>query len=853
MTLQHVFDEITASKWSRPALPVFLAGIFCLFALKEAGTLEFGLGCMDSGSYLLTGIAMQGVAFNMPLYYTVASFWLNLGGSPALFFLLSYFGTSLLVFCAGALVRGYKAGIVSMAATVLFEKYGRFSYGTEQSFYSFLVMLALVLLLLSRRENTVKSSLLAGLAVGFSILARTPLFLFAPVFVFFSWFCAGGRSRAFALRSLVFLAAAYGLLVPWGVVRYPISGRFSLFDDRRAAPNVIASARFTVFNMEGNYRRVAGISEDDSAIDFFMREVTAKPLLFALTVLRRLWHVFLFYPFLFGLFFIAMLTARDREQRLNFSLPVYFILIHVAFSIEKRYFYPLLYILPPLLAGSFLPRRFESEPAHCVLSERIAMALFWFSFCVVMAVEGLVFAYPYRSARNTLEFLVKRWPNDSAIQDLGCRKLMEKEDYAGFYKCLDVYTEKFDDKIRGYFLRVHAAGSPAEIPQQDPGNIDLLIIRMLREFELGQQPAARLTLNRAYAVYEAHHNMLNGEGYARDKEVLRFMRQDSKTFWETHVYQHLLLWPPEGMQKIIAGIKKESALTKRLLFLEYAVSRKLALAGTAGCAYRENIYSSLVLDSLRPRSDSLRLLPEKAGTQRPFAQAYLRGISVLEPALPPGSRFRECTSEEELFQLLILRDTGADKPALAKALFLARLYKRPLYYAFSALFSMRSGATAALEENLDALERALYSKPKFFLPVVDIRKSKKLSDSAVKKMHLGEHKEAEKLLFKAKRLNPGNPEVLMNLCSLWNMENKKELALVACQSAANAIYSNSSLGTPAYKILASEASFESYRLYSALGRDAEAEKALRLTIKNAPEGWPGLAGARKAFQKAGFK
>ena len=45
--------------------------------------------------------------------------------------------------------------------------------------------------------------------------------------------------------------------------------------------------------------------------------------------------------------------------------------------------------------------------------------------------------------------------------------------------------------------------------------------------------------------------------------------------------------------------------------------------------------------------------------------------------------------------------------------------------------------------------------------------------------------------------------------------------------------------------LASDASFESYKLLKAMGREEEAGETLFWTIRNAPPSWPGLAEAKK--------
>ncbi|HNW43804.1 MAG TPA: hypothetical protein PKI19_04815 [Elusimicrobiales bacterium] len=837
----------------RPALPVLLAAVVSLLALNKVKGIQFGAECLQSGSFLLTGIYSRSIAGSMPLYGTLGSLWSNLGWRPELFFIAGYFGTYLLVFSAGALLRGYWAGVFSLLAAYLFESLGGFNYNMEQSFYAFLLMLVLALTLLYRREKSVKSALPAGLAAGFSMLVRPSLFLFPPVFVLCGWFCEGGRPRKFLLRSLVFLAASYCLLLPWGAVRYPISGKFSVFDERRAAPAIIAAARFSVFTMEGDYRRVAGIGEEDSPARFFLREVSKKPLLFALTVLRRLWQIFLFDPLLFGLLLAALAAGRDRERRFNFVLPVYFILIHSALAVEKRYLYPLVYLIPPLLAGSFPPWRAGGGEERCAAAEKTARALFWACCGLVLAIEGLVLAYPARSARNALDYkdfsrALRRWPGDAMVQKMGCDKLLKAGDHPGFYRCLDGYAKKFDDKLLGYFLLARASRAPAGLALPADLEMRCLMIRMLRELELGDQAAAKVSFAGAFALYEQYHNMLTKVVYAPDREVLRFMRQNSSAFWDEFVYEYLALWPPEGMAKILAGMKKQFPLTPRYRLLDYAFGKKLVPVEMAGCRFRESFFSSLVRDILRSCPGRPERLSAKAGAGRPLARAYLRNLSAPD-AGGPGAMPGQCASEEELFHLLLLRGAAPSARAQGQAHFMGRLYKRPVYYALSALLSPPRGASAAPEAALDALESGLRAEPpEIYVVPAAAGKSKKLSDAAVVKMRAGDPEGAEELLLEAVDRDPGNVEALMNLCAARVSMNKKELALEACRGAAAAVYSDPEKDSADLGMLAAEASAESYALLDALGRGPEAEAALRLAVDRAPAAWPGLARAKSLLK-----
>ncbi len=223
--------------------PVLLAAFFAALTsalLLRSGGLKIYLDRPELGSFLLFGLPNNDITFNMPLFGTAVALAQDLRAAlPVL--LAVRFGIYWLVFACGCLFRGFRSGLLALAAAGALELSGAFGYDAEQSFYSLFLLLAFALLLLRRRENTVRTSILTGLAIGASLLVRTPLFLFPPVVLLCDWVYSEERSRAFFMRSAAFLCASYVLLLPWGALNYSVSGKFSLLDSRRAACNLITS------------------------------------------------------------------------------------------------------------------------------------------------------------------------------------------------------------------------------------------------------------------------------------------------------------------------------------------------------------------------------------------------------------------------------------------------------------------------------------------------------------------------------------------------------------------------------------------------------------------------------------
>jgi hypothetical protein len=613
MPYKQILTAFSASNRRKVILALLLAAGFSLLNLYLAGGWSLpGIKGVHSGSFLLAGLPLNTVTWGMPMFQVLGAAALNLGLEPALVFIVLHLFIYALVLCAGGLLGGYYAGLFSVAAAGLLEAGGSFTYDTEQALYSSSLLLLLSLILLKRSENTLRTALLCGLTVGASLLVRTPLFLFPPVFVLCDWLSGRDRSKAFARRSLVFIAASYVLLIPWGILNRSVSGEFSFFDGRRGASNIITAAKGSIYSMEGDSRRLAGIGEDDSAVKYFFAEVAKDPVFHARTVLRRLWHIFLFYPGLFGFLLLAILASREKNKALCFSIPVYFVLIHSFLSIEKRYFYPLLYLVPPLAIGSFFqrfnPQSTEEGPFH----KKSVIFLFVLSFCAVLAVEALVLTYPYRAARNSADYgsfsrALERFPRDRVFREIKLARLRERGDYGGFLESLPGYIREFNDETKKYFLLAIKSRKPSgiEIPQT---NLDCWIIRMLREFELGDRAAAAASLDQAHYIYRSQRNLLRGVPYETDRKIADLIRENSSDFWDQYVYPAILLWPPEGAAAILSGLKRNFVLTSPLGSLEAELALIHAHGDFGAGLARGKIFSAMFLDVMGLPHGLLRLI-----------------------------------------------------------------------------------------------------------------------------------------------------------------------------------------------------------------------------------------------------
>ncbi len=551
------------------APPLLLAAaLAALYPLLPAGAGQFRiyLDRPELGSFLLAGLPTGDIGLNLPLFGAAAAAARAAGSETALL-LAVRFGLFGLVFAAGCLLRSRRAGLAAMLAAGALEFSGAFRYDAEQSCYSFFLLLALCALLLRSREDTYARAALAGLAVSASLLVRSPLLLFPPLAALWALRRPGGLRAPAVKKTLLFLGASYALLLPWGAMNYRLSGEFLLADPGRAAANLITAAKGAVYTMNGDPYRLAGLAPGDSAALFYLREGAASPAAFALGVIKRLWAILLFHPLLFLLLAAAAALGRWEDRFAVFGLPLYFVLVHALLSVESRYFYPLLFLAPPLLAAAVFRGGSQEAPDHT--GPRLVLAAFAAAMLMASAAAVLAAAYPARAGRGgSFARAAGADGRDQVLRALACREAWARDGGAEYENCLGALAADFGG-LHGYFYSVCNSTAPAAAVPPRGEELRAGVILALREFELGNKTAGAAALGLALSRYDAGHNMLRGVPYARDRAVEAAIKGDSAAFWGEFVYPALLGWLPERAAAIAGGLSASAAPDGRLkLYLD---------------------------------------------------------------------------------------------------------------------------------------------------------------------------------------------------------------------------------------------------------------------------------------------
>ncbi|MDT8285616.1 MAG: hypothetical protein RQ748_00780 [Elusimicrobiales bacterium] len=547
------------SEGFRTVLPFLLAAAACAGALprafEEARTFEFLLPGLQ-GSFLLYGFPSSAVNYDMPFFSVFMTALAAIGIGPAAVVSLLHPALCFLVFRAGRMAGGYAAGTGALGLLAVLELFElqKGGYNFEQTVYTFFLLLVLCSLLAARRRG---GALAAGLAVGMSVMARAPLFFFPPVFLAAELAAGGGRGRRFLARAALFLAASYVLLLPWGRLNLWLEGQFTLVNRHSAADNVITGALGAVYTMEGESRELAGLRPGESAEIFFFRTLASDPAAYAAAYAGRLWHVFLFSPFLFGSFLVSLFFLRDRSLLPALSMPVFFVLVYCAFSIEARYFLPMGYVMPPLIAASVLSRgRPRREPPG-----RMVRALYLSALAVVLAVEALVVAYPARAeaaSRDPEQALASAPPEDRTLRAVACGASRESGGYEEFLACMERYSLDFpDDGIECSISAMRSSGGMRrDLPGRNDARLYCLAARSLRALELGDTARAEAEYERVMSSYQACCALLREEPYQRDRELGGEIRRQTGRFWERYFAAALAFWPPERRARLAAVLRE---------------------------------------------------------------------------------------------------------------------------------------------------------------------------------------------------------------------------------------------------------------------------------------------------------
>ncbi len=232
----------------------------------------------------------------------------------------------------------------------------------------------------------------AALSLGVSLLFRSALVFFPPVFAAYERAASPPSKRPSWAAVFALALLPYLVLIPW--LRYGIEfhRRFVPLENHQADSNVVTGALGLTGTVEGPWRRLMdappGALPAGGVYAWALRQILRRPPRFAAAVGRRLGIVANYHPFLLTAALLGLLLGRRQKSVGALSLlAVYFVGIHCLMSIQSAYFaplWPLLGLIAGLgaaraLGGATSPSRFDaaarkSAAALCLVLLALAAA-----------------------------------------------------------------------------------------------------------------------------------------------------------------------------------------------------------------------------------------------------------------------------------------------------------------------------------------------------------------------------------------------------------------------------------------------------------------------------------------------
>jgi tetratricopeptide (TPR) repeat protein len=384
-----------------------------------------------AGEAFLHGVPTDGVSYRMPLA-GVALAWYNghaSGAARKTAAALLWAGPTALAFELGALLQGPAGGALAAVLAALPWSANETGMG-EELVYKLLVGLVAVLLAWRAARPTRTRSAALGLAVGTSLLCRSPLFLFPPVLAAYELLRAPRGQRRRLLPGLgVLLLASYILLVPWTLMNWRVHGRFIPLEDGRADSDVATAAIGLAPNLSGNYRWLAGIPEDSRVLPWAVRRVLRRPWPYLKGCLERLRFALALQPLLWaGLLVFLVLNRRREAFRQTALLCAYFAGVHCLLSIEKRYLEPL-WVLLEAFCGAGAAGLIWRKQAPQGRPGPAAWPYLAGAAAAGLAVTAFVMAFPGSPpppAQVPVARALKRRPDDAWLLHLYSRDLLRR-------------------------------------------------------------------------------------------------------------------------------------------------------------------------------------------------------------------------------------------------------------------------------------------------------------------------------------------------------------------------------------------------------------------------------------------
>jgi|GEM_PF-5862765 len=796
-------------------LPYLVLGVFIFLAYLEISDANsFSIrnleGYSDRGEALIAAVEHKTISYSMPLTGILSAFFeyhLNLPVlfSCKIFFLILLAMTLRLAQISAEALCSRAGGVFALAAAgILFLKTPYLEF--EQMLYAFSVALCAYLLILKFKKPSMLQNILAGLSLGFSLLIRSPLFLLPPVILLVEGALFLKKKFNFT-RQAVFLLSSYVLLLPWLGVNWKLHKKIIFFEKDKAVCNIITGAMGSVFTMEGDSRKLAGLGQKDSVYKWAAEKILKEPGVYFSAVLRRLWQVFLFYPVTM-LFLLAAAIFIRKKDILYFSMiPLYFTGIHCLLSIEQRYFFPLQFLLS-VPTGCFMvwSLRLPAKNGEMKTSNLPS----FFALALVCIAEFFLITYPIKS--KTIFSVVgpggveSRWLLKKKAE-LFFGYNMQRE---GVNVLKQVYSlNPSKERFVGALLKILKSKTSEEMPNENlhARDYELRLLKMLKSLELNEIEKAKELFSKAENVWQTQRNGLRRIISARDEIISRRIKATNKIIYDQDIYNALFYFPIDKRRQIIERLGKITRLTPKIMSLtkednlmkeEFDYNNAFASYISSIAGYAEKICPARFLKNFMADMETAKKNPGffnenlgKAKTPefKKVVNLYL-AIGDRRQFSAEALRLSHSYPENAFYALVCAYaecDRGSEKNLLNnKAYLLSSADYFSLKDKKAALSALNRLKTKNLKPNeMEKMALICQNAGKYAdaLKIFDNLVSRNPQKSAyyngrgVVLRFLGKNEKAEKDFKKALSLNPDSAEVRMNRASALLSLGKKREAL----------------------------------------------------------------------------
>lgn len=283
---------------------------------------------------------------------------------------------------------------------------------TLQAAYALLIVLAAWTVARLARKPGPACGAWAGLAIGASLLYRSPLLFLPPLMAAGFASRKMRRDRAAARGLALAVALPVLMLLPWTKLNYDLHGRLNPAEHMRSDTNIVSGALGLVANIEGDIRALAPEAEFEPGrvLGWAIRRVFSSPLNYARAVIARIGYAARATPWLcLGALAALWLGRSDPAILAVAGLACYFLGVHVTMPIAQPYLIPfriLLSVLVAAAAAKTLTPSLTDDGLTQILSRRLLRVAC--AAAVALGAVSLILVLRYDARRTKIDS-PERW------------------------------------------------------------------------------------------------------------------------------------------------------------------------------------------------------------------------------------------------------------------------------------------------------------------------------------------------------------------------------------------------------------------------------------------------------------